>query len=569
MIGEVDLERRVTDWLRVDAPDRAPERVLAATLDRVAVLGQERTLPRWRLGDRRGSNRVVLIAATAALLALLVATAVFIGNQLREDVQPAPTVAPSVAPTVAPTAPASTSFAATAPPAPARLPTTMVDSGAATTDIGRIAWTTVKGDASNLPWGEIFETPEGFASIETDVATRTSRLWLSADGLDWQVAPMPVPAEGFVGHSVAAGEHWISSSTDLRIWRSSDFATWQEVDLAAVRPPAIHGIRWSFGVGGPATLGSTTVVAWSAIGSLALDEHFDVPLRPDQELTVDAGNDPAAIGDVRPVYRRDITINSFGIGSDEGEPNLVQVGSIRVEVADQLVTVIDAERDVVLAEVDAMLVGVPAVDLADGLNLYGQTEGPGHGALITGGTASAITLPDGDIWTIRGRFTALADDSNGQLVVWTSTDGVDWTSLGPPVFPTATGDLGVLPQATDAEPLTAVARIEKSGAERFELWTSTDGRRWKRLGVLAKDLEMPITPAVSGGFLAIGGDFRIHVSGTGADWAVVKGLAGVLETVSANGGTHRTWATRDTIFHMDAPLTGERIMWVMRIDPGS
>ena len=69
------LERRVTDWLQAEAPARAPDRVLATTLDRVAVVGQERTLPQWRARDRGRSNRAVLIAATVALIAILAAGA--------------------------------------------------------------------------------------------------------------------------------------------------------------------------------------------------------------------------------------------------------------------------------------------------------------------------------------------------------------------------------------------------------------------------------------------------------------------------------------------------------------
>ena len=60
------LERRLTDWLQADAPARAPERVLDGALDRVAVVGQERTITIWRNPDRSRTSRVALIAAMVA-----------------------------------------------------------------------------------------------------------------------------------------------------------------------------------------------------------------------------------------------------------------------------------------------------------------------------------------------------------------------------------------------------------------------------------------------------------------------------------------------------------------------
>ena len=95
MNGSVDLERRVTEWLLVEAPARAPARVLDGALDRVAVVGQERTLTHWRDLDRRGTNRALLIAATAALIAILAAGAVLVGSQVRDREAPLPPPAPA------------------------------------------------------------------------------------------------------------------------------------------------------------------------------------------------------------------------------------------------------------------------------------------------------------------------------------------------------------------------------------------------------------------------------------------------------------------------------------------
>jgi hypothetical protein len=90
------LERRVTDWLQAEAPTQAPERVLAVTLDRVAVVGQERTLPQWRYRNRTGTSRAALIAATVALIAILAAGAVLVGSRLNTRDAPPPPTAPAI-----------------------------------------------------------------------------------------------------------------------------------------------------------------------------------------------------------------------------------------------------------------------------------------------------------------------------------------------------------------------------------------------------------------------------------------------------------------------------------------
>ena len=198
MNGSLDLERRVTDWLRAEAPSRAPARILDGALDRVAVVGQERALTIRRYSDRSGLSRLGLVAATAALLMALAAAAMFVGSQIQgEDV-----------PLSVPVAPPAFPFVPTAPPVPEARPPTQIGSGSAPTEIGQIAWTAVEGDATNIPSGEIFATPNGFAAVETDLDRRGSRFWQSPDGLSWSVTPMPVPAAGAVGHGVAAGEHW-------------------------------------------------------------------------------------------------------------------------------------------------------------------------------------------------------------------------------------------------------------------------------------------------------------------------------------------------------------------------
>lgn len=430
-----DLERLVTDWLRAEAPARAPDRVLALALDRVAVVGQEHSLTQWRFSDRSGTSRMTLIAATAALLVLLAAVA-FIGSQIREEVRPAP-IPPPAAPVV--------------PPAPPVRQATRVGSGTATTDLGTLDWIAVEGDATNIPSSRIFETPGGFAAIEPNLDRAASRFWVSTDGLTWATVPLPVPATGAVNHAVAAGEHWIWSSRDMRTWRSADFVTWTEVDLAGLGPPTIDGVEWEFFSGGPVTAGSTTLMPWTVIGNLALEELLGVTLPPGETLVMEYQRDVPALGDQRVISRVPMTI----IGPDT--ETRARVGSIQVELDGTVVTVTDAEREIVLSEIDATTIGADPATLADELNRFGFIRGPGTGALITQGGAQSLPSPPdlAFLTALDDRFVAITEDrlgAPGARLTWTSTDGLDWESLGPPEFPAR-------PAVFQVDPRPAATRI--------------------------------------------------------------------------------------------------------------
>lgn len=91
-------ERTVTEWLRAEAASRAPDQLLARTLETVAVVPQERVL--WRRGplaSRRGrSSRTVLaLASTLVALGLLGGSLALLGARM--DPPPTPTLAVGLA----------------------------------------------------------------------------------------------------------------------------------------------------------------------------------------------------------------------------------------------------------------------------------------------------------------------------------------------------------------------------------------------------------------------------------------------------------------------------------------
>lgn len=437
-----------------------------------------------------------------------------------------------------------------------------VTSGTADTAIGRLSWSAIRGDADNIPAAEIFETPDGFGAIESNLERPDPRYWVSADGEDWNVAPMPVPASGDVGHAVVDGEHWIWSIGDFRLWHSSDFVTWTEVELGALKPPDVAGLDWRFSTRGPITVGATTLLPVdSVLGELAFDELLDSPLPPGQRWRVGTSREQAAaLGDERDVWREPFW----------GDGPRVHIGSIRILLDGSIVSVIDSDRDEVVARIDAELLGLTGAELADDLNTTGRAWLPGHGAVITDGTVREFE-PPADLELLEavgGRFVGLGErDDSGRRRVWASANGLDWESLGAAVTPTGDGLLWLLdrPDGDSGRPLRAISESET----QIELWSSDDGLTWVRHGSLFAYPDSPRYPfeVPQGGYLALDDDGRrVHSSADGGDWAVVQGLEGIGQSIEEYGGRITTSVARDVVFMVETPLNGERLLWVVSPD---
>jgi hypothetical protein len=96
-----DLDRSITEWLVAEVPDRAPERLLEASRERVRITRQRRAWwPAWRVPPM--NNTVRIIAASAAVVVLGL-----IGYQLLFDSNvggppPAPSETPESSPSSTP-----------------------------------------------------------------------------------------------------------------------------------------------------------------------------------------------------------------------------------------------------------------------------------------------------------------------------------------------------------------------------------------------------------------------------------------------------------------------------------
>jgi dipeptidyl aminopeptidase/acylaminoacyl peptidase len=85
-----DLDRLVSEWLHSDASTSGSERVLAPTLSRVAVTGQERHVTQRVFGDRLGASPQLRWALLAAALATAVLASVLLTGALRREPPPPP-----------------------------------------------------------------------------------------------------------------------------------------------------------------------------------------------------------------------------------------------------------------------------------------------------------------------------------------------------------------------------------------------------------------------------------------------------------------------------------------------
>ena len=112
MNANVDLERRLADYYATEAPQRAPDRVLASVLDTTESTRQRRTPIRvpWRFPTMNSYAKAAIVAvAVLAIGALSLAV-------LRPGTSPGIGGTPTVSPSVSPASSASPSASSATPP---------------------------------------------------------------------------------------------------------------------------------------------------------------------------------------------------------------------------------------------------------------------------------------------------------------------------------------------------------------------------------------------------------------------------------------------------------------------
>ena len=175
-------------------------------------------------------------------------------------------------------------------------------------------------------------------------------------------------------------------------------------------------------------------------------------------------------------------------------------------------TITDVDRDDVLAEFDTAALGADPDIMVRGLrdSLWFRAE---SGVVISDGVARALA-PRPDLVfleSVGGRFVAMTGDETDGTGVWVSTDGIDWQSAGPPSYPSDGAphmELLRRPEGDDGQPLVASVLIDEADTQRSELWSSTDGQAWRKLGLVYTYPEPDVVPILADaeGYLGIGED---------------------------------------------------------------
>jgi hypothetical protein len=421
----------------------------------VAQITQAMRADGGRRPDLRGrAHRVVPALVTAALIAALAASLVWVGAQRRATETPRPSVTPHE-----PDLSGWTTF---------------------DTEIGALSWLRIP-DRVLKPG--IFETPDGFAAFTDGFAVGTA--WSvdgpvlgrdyvgqipvtgyeeSTDGRTWEAAAPPVPGRGPLRHIRVGQDHWVWSVSDGTAWRSSDYRDWVEVDLPDSAPPT-DDLEWGLLLGRPIVGDSTTVIPMAESAPLPWNELLGVEGEP----TLQRGGRVVIDGRIYPV---------------------------RVEQRGSVAALVDADTGRDLLALDGVTFDLGTFRSG----LQGGAEGrvERHRLLVVEGDRVEAIEPDWAPGTAVGwtgeRFVAVRhlapqtpDDEGGGSGVWESTDGRTWSHLGLPEglheSSDPTSELLDGTEASLSAPLVLIRRAP--GAVDSVIYGSDDGQSWRQLSATA------------------------------------------------------------------------------------
>jgi hypothetical protein len=143
-----------------------------------------------------------------------------------------------------------------------------VESGTLTTPVGAAHWVRLSGDDPLPGNGQAIAWPSGFAIFERPFnsfpppapVSRSAQLWVSDDGIEWRVQPLPLDAAAQdASLTLVEGVYWLLSSDPAGLWRSTDGANWDEIDSAGLLPPGPIGLMWRTSYTPPVTAGALTL----------------------------------------------------------------------------------------------------------------------------------------------------------------------------------------------------------------------------------------------------------------------------------------------------------------------
>jgi len=282
----------------------------------------------------------------------------------------------------------------------------VIDSGTVQTVLGPLHWAHVLDDHGPIPMGPVVPGVTGLLSVDA------TGLWVSADGLRWDLRPLPTAAASAT-LTLAGGEYWLSTTGPTSLWRSDDAMQWTGVDLSALESPKPEGLDWELILGIPVSKGGVTI--------------FPVTHRV---------TDPGLLLGREPTRRsegpRELEPGRYEVVQITPRGGLVMGDPIRIEEMSTGLRV--------TAEDGTLINVIDGVDL-DFIRAWGTRNAIEREQIgvVAGASIVPVELPGmpyPDLAAVQAPvvldapvgFRALATDPNGRLHAWRSSDGRTWES---------------------------------------------------------------------------------------------------------------------------------------------
>jgi hypothetical protein len=420
---------------------------------------------------------------------------------------------------------------------------------------GPVEWVHLTGDGTPLPVdGDVVEWPTGYAILEPlnpFSGDRSTRLWVSPDGLAWHVEPLPIPADASpASPTLVDGVYWLISSNPASIWRSIDGDGWDEYDLDDVIPGAV-GLNWQMSHTRPVTIADQTLIH-ASFGA-------DFPYA---DYAPNLTEDGRTCGHVRLAQ---VAPDRFQIVEDFGEgPDCPEQPVLRMIETDTGLQVVDNDTGDELGE-------ILGADLADMAHVTGESMVETLLIMNDGGITSAEvpwleTRVGVSLFRIGDAVHAFIDD-NGHVTVWRTDDGRNWVEVGPPSSLDAAGPMNHL----HLTQLSGGRLVAWNRNVPNTAWETSDGLNWQTVDLPplpgAGNRRQTNPVVLDSGWFANAGwkgsrddGNRWWIKTTDA-WLYLEeiGIASV-----GPGGVAGPTAIGNTTFF---PASNGREMWVLRVHP--
>jgi hypothetical protein len=544
-----DLRIQIRTYLDETSEPITPEEVY----DRQFADGNVR--PLTRIPDRNWIPTGVLVAATAAAVALLVVGIPLLVSR-GDGSSPAGDTASST------TVVTTTTIGVQSAPTTVQQDTVEAASSFVP-GLGTLTWQRINGDETTLPRGISSYLDGQYVAIDVEGQ------WTSTDAVTW------TRTEGAFGDYrwLYAEGDWAIGVQVEEVVRNDllrkEGDTWVPVDLPPVAGlPEVAGITWIERQTIPIESDGVLITNVTHFGQIAWGDVFGV-------FEIDCG-EPAPC-EMQPLGWWD---NEAQVLRIENPSNGTALARADVVVVDDEVRFVDRQSGEVIHVVRGTA-DFPANKIAEKVKRdgVGLAVNGGYVSVDDGVTWSWVTFPwdpIGDLVAVPdGGFASFVFEYDWQLIpddpivaatVWTSTDGTTWTDVGPPQF-AIEGAVIVLVQ-TMGDRLVATARTENdelTGLANSTTYASTNALDWYRF-----DLPFPpdfATYETTFGMVVTSMPlnrwmFWVSTDG-GSEWHEVEGPPGSHELMEAESFYTAGGVAGDILYvALGSGQEGPRTLWV-------